>query len=409
MRIAFVAGRFPVLSEVFILQQVTGLLELGADVEIFANRPPPGEPIHDLYRDYGLASRTHYPSEAPAGRLRRWVDLGRRAANVDRARWPALARTLFQSTSTRAGIPFLSMSRAVELLRRDRYDIVHAHFGDSGRICAALPKSEARLVTTFHGYDANVAPRLAGPHIYRDLFSRGDAFTVNSQFLRRRLVSLGCPDNRITILPMGVDLDKFACTPRRRRPGEPVDLLTVGRLVPAKGIAYAIRAVAELLARGVALRYRIVGDGEERVPLEALIRELGVGDRVTLEGPKPHEEVRALYHEAHVFVLPSVRTPRGDEETQGLVVQEAQAAGAPVIVTDIGGVAEGILPGESGLSCRAADTASLSGAIERILARSDDWPAMGLAGRRLVEQKYSLPSLNRALLDLYQSLKRADA
>lgn len=407
MRIALVVGRFPVLSEVFVLQQVTGLLDLGAHVEIFSERPPPGEVTHELYRAYDLASRTHYPSEASGGALGGWIDLGRRAASAGLARVPVLSGTAFRlarRSASRASLSISPMRRLYDLIERGPFDVVHAHFGDSGRLCAALPRRAAKLVTSFHGYDANVAPRLEGLGIYDELFSRGDAFTVNSRFLKGRLIALGCPEDRITILPMGVDLDRFTFTPRRLDPGQPVELLTVGRLVSAKGVAYAIRAVAELIARGVSVRYRVVGEGEERGALEALIRELGVADRVTLAGPKAHEEVRALYKDAHVFVLPSIRAGRGDEEAQGLVVAEAQASGLPVIVTDIGGVAEGIAPGESGLVCRAADAGSLSSAIERLIERANDWPGMGLAGRRLVEAKYSLPRLNRALLDLYQSL-----
>jgi colanic acid/amylovoran biosynthesis glycosyltransferase len=407
MRVAVVVFQFPVLSEVFILQQVTGLLDLGVDVEIFADRPPRGGVVHELYRAYDLASRTYYRRDIPRSSLGRWIRLGRSAMKADVTRLPAVAETLWRSTVLRATPSLVPALKLIDLFRRPPFDVVHAHFGDSGRLCAALPESTVRLITTFHGFDANVTPRLEGPDIYRELFSRGDAFTVNSRFLERRLVSLGCPLDRLTLLPMGVDIDKVTFTPRRLAAGAPVELLTVGRLVPAKGIAYAIRAVAELVARGVAVRYRVVGGGEDLPALNALIRELSVADHVALVGPKPHEEVRALYATAHVFVLPSTRTERGDEEAQGLVVQEAQAAGLPVIVTDIGGVAEGIVPDASGIVCRAADASALAGAIERLIARADEWPAMGLAGRTLVETKFSLPRLNRELLDLYVSVSQS--
>jgi colanic acid/amylovoran biosynthesis glycosyltransferase len=414
MRIALVVGRFPVLSEVFVLQQVTGLLALGADVQIFAGRPPPGEATHELYRAHDLASRTHYFEDPPAGTLRRASALAARAASAGRARLPLIARTLARSVARGKGASLAPVLRLMGLLSRAPFDVVHAHFGDSGRLCAALPASAAKPVTTFHGYDANVAPRIEGEGegegegkdrpIYRALFSRGDAFTANSRFLRERLVTLGCPADRITILPMGVNLAEWPFSPRSLRPGQPVELLTVGRLVPAKGIGYAIRAVAELQSRGVAVRYRVVGGGEERDALAELIRELGVSGRVELLGPRPHEEVRALYATAHVFVLPSIPTPRGDAEAQGLVVAEAQAAGMPVVVTDTGGVAEGILPDVTGVVCRAADARALAGAIQRILARRDAWPSMGRAGRALVEAKFDLARQNRALFELYESL-----
>src|SRR5690606_1422353 len=148
-----------------------------------------------------------------------------------------------------------------------------------------------------------------------------------------------------------------------------------------KGFDCSIRAVRRLLDAGLDLEYEIVGAGEERAALDSLIRELALSGRVRLLGAKRDHEVSQLYQRAHLFVLPSVRSPRGDEETQGLVVQEAQANGLPVVVSDVGGIREGIAENESGLVFRAGDVDHLAKVLRGLIQRKDQWPEMGRAGR----------------------------
>src|SRR5690606_36737067 len=102
------------------------------------------------------------------------------------------------------------------------------------------------------------------------------------------------------------------------------------------------------------------------------------------------------------FVLPSVRSKRGDEETQGLVVQEAQANGLPVVVSDVGGIREGIAENESGLVFRAGDVDHSAKVLRGLIQRKDQWPEMGRAGRRLVEERYASDVLVRRLLACYE-------
>jgi colanic acid/amylovoran biosynthesis glycosyltransferase len=410
MRIAIVLGEFPSASEVFILQQITGLIELGCDIQIFAATPGQAVPSHALYEQYALRQRTTYrPATRLEMRERVWDSVQLRLrqlplASSPREAWHALsvsARWLAGSARSELWTLY-----GVDLLRAGRFDAVHAHFGDVARLCIRACQTPPRtpLVATFHGYDANVVPRTHGLDIYRGLFAAGEAFTVNSEFLKQRLLGLGCPTNKIQVLPVGVDLSKLECRVRSLRATEPLRLLSVARLVPVKGLGSAIRAVAHLLDRGLNVEYRIVGDGELRNELQALIIQLGLAERVHLLGARSHEQVRELYHTSHVFVLPSVRAARGDEETQGVVVQEAQATGMPVVVSDIGGIREGVVEGVSGVSYAAGDWNALAQAIGKWAEHPETWAEAARSGRALVERKYDLAALNRRLLALYRSV-----
>jgi len=201
---------------------------------------------------------------------------------------------------------------------------------------------------------------------------------------------------------IGVDLERFAFAPRTLAPGEPVRLLTTARLVEKKGLEYSIRAVAQVAARYPGLRYKIVGDGRQREQLQQLIGALGASEWIELCGWKSQDEVRQLYAEAHLFVLASVTAANGDEEGQGLVLQEAQAMGLPVVCTRHNGFPEGMLEGESGLLVPERDVDALAGAIAGLIERPERWPALGRAGRGHVEAHFDNARLNDNLIDIYQ-------
>ena len=200
---------------------------------------------------------------------------------------------------------------------------------------------------------------------------------------------------------MGVDLRRFSFHERVPQPGEPVRILTVGRLVEKKGLEYAIRAVAGARERYPDLLYDIVGEGPLRASLEALIGELGVGEVVTLHGAKSGERVRELMAQAHLFVMPSVTASDGDMEGQGLALQEAQASGLPVLATDHNGFSDSIVPGRSGVLVPERDATQLAARLVYLLERPGLWAGMGRAGRRHVEENYDITNLNRRLVELY--------
>jgi colanic acid/amylovoran biosynthesis glycosyltransferase len=232
---------------------------------------------------------------------------------------------------------------------------------------------------------------------------------ANSRFTAGRLRALGCPEERTVTLPMGVDTRRF-CPPERpvAAPGT-LRVLTVARLVEAKGIEYALRAVAQLSARWPGLVYRVVGDGPLRADLERLAGELGLAGRVTFAGACSRDQVLAALAEADVFLLPSVVGRDGTEETQGVVLLEAQAMGLPVVASRIGGIPESMVDGGSGWLVPERDAGALAGRLEALLERPAEGRALGRAGRAWVEEKFDLRGLNDRLVEIYEELLRRPA
>jgi len=224
--------------------------------------------------------------------------------------------------------------------------------------------------------------------------------TVNSDYTRSRVEKLGCPPEKLRRLPVGLDPAEFPCRERALSAGETVRLLTVARLTEIKGHEYAIRAVAKLKVAGTPIRYDVVGDGPLRKKLEELVRELGLETTVVFHGACVSDKIKVLYAQAHLFLLTSVSV-EGDQEGQGLVLQEAQACGLPVIATRHGALPEGLSDGQSGWLVPERDVAALEERLLFLIAHASDWSMMGRAGRSLVEQRYDIRNLNRQLGAIY--------
>jgi colanic acid/amylovoran biosynthesis glycosyltransferase len=407
MRIAFILDCFPVVSETFILAQIVGLLQRGHEVEIVADRPD--EPLIGMHADverFRLLDRTQYRPPAPPS----WgARLQGASARILRWGWRDPGSVLRCLNVLRHGRQALNLNLLYKWLptenfRRD-YDIIHCHYGPNGEraiVMRNLGAFRGRIITTFHGYDANLLPRIHGPRFYENLFKSGDLFTVGSEFMRRRIVSLGAPAERTAKLPMGVDLSRFRFAERRKPDRGTFRLLTVARLVEVKGVEYVLRSIAMVKEKCPHRRYRVAGDGPLRSTLEALAAQLGLSQAVEFLGAVSQEQSVSLYETAHAFVLASVVTDSGEEESQSVVLAEAQASGLPVVATNVGGIPESVCDGESGLLVPQRNPGALASAILWLVDHPEAWGPMGRAGRAHVQEHFDLERCHNRLVDIYR-------
>jgi len=405
LRIAYLVWRFPVSSESFVVNEVCGAAERGHDVTVLALSQPADAPTRNEDVDrMGLAGRI-LPL-ALSGGLAGVLTLGR-VAWCGRAMLPRVARLADMRRFGRAGFKAKLLHQGIRLAELPPFDVLHCQFGTLGllgwrlRACGLL---SGRLVATFRGYDASRFVREHGPEVYRGLFADGDHFLTNCAFFRDKLVGLGCDPARLSVQRSGIDTERFAFTPRRMPESGDVVIATVGRLVEKKGVADCLRAIAETARTHPRVAYRIVGDGPLRNGLEALARELGVGDRVTFLGAGDQRKVIETLDAAHLFLAPSVTAADGDQDAPINVLKEAMAMGLPVISTVHGGIPELVVDGASGRLVPERDPAALAAAIRELLARAQDWPRIGAVGRARVEAEYDKNRLNDQLDRLYRRL-----
>lgn len=279
---------------------------------------------------------------------------------------------------------------AVRLRRLTRAGPVVVHAGrvlpEGLRAWLARRAGGPPYVCWAHGEEINYARAsreltLLMPRVYRG----AAAILANSRNTARLLEAFGAPPDRIHVVHPGVDSSRFrpdapgAGAVRARLAGDgDVVLLTVGRLQRRKGHDLVLRALAELDA--AAVRYVVVGDGDERARLERLTDELGLRGRVRFEGIVPGDALPAYYAAADVFVHPN-RLDHHDFEGFGLVFVEAAASGLPVVGGATGGVPEAINEGVNGLLVGGEDASELAAALSGLIRSPDRRRAMGRAGR----------------------------
>jgi len=406
MKIAFILGLFPTLSETFILNQITGLLDLGHEVDIFAHYNPHMGRIHPDVEAYRLMERTHYFS-IPTNKVKRVLKaLGLVVANFYEA--PTnLLQVLNVFKYGRYALSLRLLYALVPFLGKEQeYDIVHCHFGPNGKIGVLLRDLavQGKIVVTFHGYDISSYVRSQGNTVYDYLFRKADLFTVNTDFVQRRIIELGCDPGKIVKLPAGLPIEKFSFKKKESRPEGCVKVVTVARLIEKKGLEYSIKATAKVMKKHPNVEYNIAGNGPLKGQLECLISELGVEEHIKLLGWQDQHQIGRLYQESHIFVLASVTARNGDQEGQGLVLQEAQAMGLPVVSTLHNGIPEGVLDGQSGFLVPERDADALAERLEYLIEHPDLWPDMGWAGRKFVEEHYDIKKLNRRLVEIYEAL-----
>jgi len=406
MKIAFLVRKFPTLSETFILNQIIGLIDREHSVDIYAIYSGNIQNTHHDFYKYHLSQRTYYPPKVPDNpALRIFKAIYLFVKNINRA--PLLIQSLNIFRYGRQAASLYLFYLSLLLNKSKKYDIIHCHFGLIGLIgidLRDLKLLEGRIVTSFHGFDVNVYPRLHGNQVYNRLIEKGDLYTANSYFTVNKLLKIGFNQNKIFKLPVGVNISDYNLSKKKHSADKTIKLITVGRLVECKGIEYAIRALAQVIKLYPNVIYQIVGEGPLKSKLNNVVKELGIEKQVKLVGGKTRQQLKQIYMESHIFVLSSIIGSDGSQEGQGLVLQEAQAAGLPVVTTNVGGIPEGVIDRKSAFLVPERDTEALAEKLIYLLGHPEIWLEMGQAGRAFVAENYSIETLNDYLVKIYKTI-----
>src|SRR5699024_4665403 len=169
------------------------------------------------------------------------------------------------------------------------------------------------------------------PRRYRKLARQGDAFIAISQLMKRQLIVLGFPKEKITIIPFGINLEQFSYHPTLSTQQR---LMMVGRMAPKKGFEYALEAIKLLHEQGKSVHLDLYGDGILRDQLEQQAKEWGIEGLVHFYGLVSEQEVCKAQYRHAALLAPSVWAKDGDAEGLPNTILEAMACGTPVIAAD---------------------------------------------------------------------------
>lgn len=285
--------------------------------------------------------------------------------------------------------------------------VIHGHFGWSAPTTLPLKRDLGLpLATTFYGADMSALPRLRPwCEVYEKLFEQGDAFLVEGGHMRERLVELGCPEEKVTVVHIGCDVAAIPFRERARPELGSTMILMCSSFREKKGVTYGVEAFAKVRAERNDARLVIAGDGPDRELVERCIDECGVRDSVDVLGYVSQARFADLLGAAHVFMAPSVTATDGDSEGGApTVLLEAQAAGVPVLSTLHADIPEVVPDGLSGHLVPERDSDALADRLHQLLDDPESWARMGRYGRRHVEDSYALRDQARRIEDIYFGL-----
>ncbi len=285
------------------------------------------------------------------------------------------------------------------------FDVIHCQFGQNGFVGAFLKRHGFcdRLIVTFHGSDITVFPKKHKPGVYKTVFKSADKVICGTGFVKNQLMKNGCPEYKIIIVPVGI----FPSDYRVKDYTEKKDgfvLVSVGRVAPLKGFEYSIRAVALVKDKIPGLKYIIAGSGtpEYRKYLENLCASLGIQNIVVLAGNKIDLEIKELYWQGDLLLFPGIRADNGAEEGQGLVVQEAEAAGLPVIASNIGGIPEGLQDGVTGFLVPEKNPEAIAEYIMYLYNNKETFAEFGKQAHAFAVKNYDIDVLVDKVMHAYE-------
>lgn len=307
-------------------------------------------------------------------------------------------------------LPFLRERRQISVMRRrieevarsERVDLIHAHSPSLNGLPAIAAARRLGLPIVYevrafwedaavdHGTFAEGSFRYRlSRRIETSVFRRADAVTVICEGLRSEVVARGIAEEKITVIPNGVDLERFV--PREPAP-EVLDrhglrgrvvLGFLGSFYRYEGLSLLLDAFARLRATTPETRLLLVGGGEDEANLKAKAAALGLDQDVIFTGSVPPDRVLDFYSVVDLLVYPRLSMRLTDWVTP-LKPLEAMAMEKVVVGSDVGGLKELIHDGENGLLFPAGDAEALARTLRAAIAERERWPALGRQARQHV-------------------------
>lgn len=314
------------------------------------------------------------------------------------------------------GLNFSLVEKAIgRITTSGGYDIIHAHDWLVEYAAETLKKAyHIPLVSTIHATEwgrnkglHNDVQRYISSIEWRLAYESWQVIAC-SKFMKSELMSVfGIPEDKLQVIPNGVRRDEFKVRSSEGDDGsfrsayaalDEKIVFYIGRLVHEKGVEYLIEAVPRILSQRNNVKFVITGTGPQSEFLKSKARHLGVADRVYFTGYVDDATRTKLMRIADIAVFPSLYEPFG------IVALEAMVAGRPVVVSDVGGLAEIVTDGENGLKALPGNSISLADAVLKIL--KDSKLAASLAGRGLRDaiNTYDWNSIARRTSQVYRDV-----
>jgi glycosyltransferase involved in cell wall biosynthesis len=379
LRVAFVLKGYPRLSETFIAQEIAALERRGLDILIVSLRKPTDRRVHPVHRE--IKARVLYLPEylllEPLRVFKAFLKV-KNLGNAARVWLKDLLRDPTPNRIRRFGQALVLAAEAPQDITR-----LHAHF-------LHTPASVTRYASILLGL-----PWSASAHA-KDIWTTPEwekreklaacEWLVTCTGANRDHLAALAPAGKVELVYHGLDLQRFPPSPPRK-PGEPVTILSVCRLVEKKGVDVLLDALARLSGPW---RFVHVGGGPLASTLKRRAESLGIAGRIEWKGALTQDEVLVEYRAADLFVLASRIARDGDRDGLPNVLAEAQSQGVACVATRVSAIPELVRDGVTGLLVPENDPAALADALGSLIAQPARRRAMGSAGQARVLAEFGL-------------------
>lgn len=406
VKVAYLCSQYPAVSHTFILREVNALRRLGAEIATFSIRQAGSDQL--LAQADRVAFESTYAILPP-----RWMRLF--ATHLKLVILAPLVYLSSLALSVRGSAPGLRARlwqlfyfvEAVMLwseCRRRGIRHIHVHVANVAADVAMLAASIGSAVEPECPWSWSFT--MHGPAEFFDVSHfrlreklRHARFVVCiSDYARSQLMVLSEPAvwDRFHVVHCGIPLEQFTRSgDGAARQAEPT-ILYLGRMVPEKGQAILLQAVALLAKRSQSVKVILAGDGPSRPGLERIAEQLGIASRSSFPGVVGQEQIQALYASAAIFCLPSFA------EGVPCVLMEAMAMGLPVVSTRIAGIPELIDDGHTGLLVAPGRPDELADALQLLLNDPSLCSQMGSSGRQKVIGEFTTEKSAEQLYALFE-------
>ncbi len=302
-------------------------------------------------------------------------------------------------------LTFLFSNVIYSLRKLKNMDIIHVQWPIPNGLGALFLKKIYGIpyINTIHGEEVYLSKRYHTLFALKSLVNNSSKTITNSTATRATCLEAGLDNEKIDVIPFGVDTNFF----------KPIDvdkdenifqILSVGYLIERKGFEYLIRAMPHILKEHKNVRLKIVGSGPLESKLTELIHDLDLEDEVEIVKNVTDEELLTTYNSADLFVLPSIVDSQGNTEGLGVVLLEAMACGLPVIGSNVGGILDIIEDGVTGFLTQPKDILGLQKLIECLINYLDKRDTIAIQGYEAVKLKFNCERLSNQYLTIYEGL-----
>ena len=315
-------------------------------------------------------------------------------------------RKSIHDSGIRGAVTFLlaAIFRLRKILNSGEVDVVHYFFGLPTGLLSIYSRGVRGIpyIVSLRGSDVPLYDQDSRKLVYLHLLLRSVTHRIWRNAAQvvavseglRKLAEASFDDIPVAVIHNGTEIIEDALQRRGISEAGPLRIICVARLIPRKGIGELLDAVTILLP--IDFELVLVGTGPDMPRLRKIAESRGIGDRVRFVGYCPQEVVWEHYVKADIFVLPTM------SDAFPNVVLEAMSAALPVVASDVGGVGEAVIDGETGFLVEAGDSEAIAAAVRKLAEDAKLRRAFGIAGQRRARQLFSWERNTKQHVDAYR-------